>query len=88
MTEMGQSETPNHVRCDGSFPPKPSPCAGGGCAASHFQPGLLLVAELTPIADTEAGDPGICNGPKPASRAAKNIGKTSTSRPDIQPQLR
>jgi len=28
------------------------------------------------------------NGPEAASRAAKKIGKTSTSRPDLQPQLR
>src|SRR5215472_9083331 len=27
----GQSETPNHVRDKGSFPPKRSPCAGDGC---------------------------------------------------------
>jgi hypothetical protein len=40
-----------------------SPCAGDDCAANHFQPRLLLVAELARIADTEAGDPGICNGP-------------------------
>jgi hypothetical protein len=53
----------NHVRGDGSFPRKRSPCAGDGCAANHYQPRLLLVAELAPIADTEAGDPGICNGP-------------------------
>jgi hypothetical protein len=63
MTEMGQSPTKNHVRSDGGFPPKRSPCAGDGCAANHFQPRLLLVAELAQIADTEAGDPGICNGP-------------------------
>jgi hypothetical protein len=61
---MGQSETPNHVRDEGSFPPKRSPCAGDGCAASHFQPRLLLTAELARIGDTEAGDPGICNGPR------------------------
>ena len=59
-----QSETPNHVRDDGSFPSKRSPDAGDSCAANHSQPGLLLVAELTQIADTEAGDPGICNGPR------------------------
>jgi hypothetical protein len=59
----GQSETPNHVRSDGSFPPKRSPGAGGGCTASHCQPRLLLMAELAPIADAGAGDPGICNGP-------------------------
>jgi hypothetical protein len=40
------------------------PDAGDGCAANHFQPGLLLVAELAAIADTEAGNPGICNRPK------------------------
>jgi hypothetical protein len=60
---VGQSETPNHVRSDGSFPPKRSPCAGDGCAANHFQPRLLLMAQLAPIADAGAGDPGICNGP-------------------------
>jgi hypothetical protein len=54
----GQSETPNHVRSDGSFPRKRSPGAGDGCTASHCQPGLLLVAELDPIADAGAGDPG------------------------------
>ena len=59
-----QSETPNHVRDDGSFPPKRSPGAGGGCTASHSQPRLQLMAELALIADAEAGDPGICNGPK------------------------
>src|SRR6516164_7953841 len=41
----GQSETSNHVRDEGSFPPKRSPCAGDGCAAGHFQPRLLLMAE-------------------------------------------
>jgi hypothetical protein len=56
-----QSETPNHVRDEGSFPPKRSPGAGDGCAAKHPQP-LLLVAEVAPIADAGAGDPGICKG--------------------------
>jgi hypothetical protein len=65
---MGQSETPHHVRDDGSFPPKRSPDAGDGCAANHSQPRLLLMAELVPIADAGAGDPGICNGPQPAIR--------------------
>jgi hypothetical protein len=37
--------------------------AGDGCAANHFQPHLLLVAQLAPIADTGVGDSGICNGP-------------------------
>ena len=37
--------------------------AGDGCAASHFQPRLLLMAELAQISDAGAGDPGICNGP-------------------------
>ena len=45
----GQSETPNHVR-------------GDGCTADHCQPGLLLTAELEPIADAGVGYPGICNG--------------------------
>jgi hypothetical protein len=62
MTEMGQSETPNHVRDEGSFPPKRSPDAGGGCTASHGQLGFLLAAELDPIADAGLGYPGICNG--------------------------
>jgi len=57
----GQSETPNHVRDEGSFPPKRSPGAGDGCTASHSQPRLLLMAELAPISDAGAGDPGICN---------------------------
>ena len=51
MSELGQSETPNHVRDEGSFPPKRSPGAGDGCAADHRQPRLLLVAQLAPIAD-------------------------------------
>jgi hypothetical protein len=63
MAKMGQSETPDHVRSDGSFPRKRSPDAGDGCTANHCQPRLLLVAELTLIADTEAGDPSNCNGP-------------------------
>jgi hypothetical protein len=88
MAEMGHGRKTNHVRSDGSFPPKRSPSAGDGCTADHCQPGLRLAAELDPIADTGAGDLGDCLGPKPASRAAKKIGKTSTSRPDIQPQLR
>jgi hypothetical protein len=53
----------NHVRGDGSFPRKRSPDVGDGCTADHCQPGLLLTAELDPIADAGAGDPGICNGP-------------------------
>jgi hypothetical protein len=60
---MGQSETPSHVRDKGSFSPKRSPGAGDGCAASHSQPRLQLMAELAQIADAGAGDPGICNGP-------------------------
>jgi hypothetical protein len=67
-SESGQSETPNHVRSDGSFPPKRSPGAGDGCTASRRQPGLLLVAELDRIADAGAGDPGICNRPQPEFR--------------------
>jgi hypothetical protein len=38
--------------------------AGDGCTASHSQPRLLLMAELAPISDAGAGDPGICNGPQ------------------------
>jgi hypothetical protein len=64
MTGLGQSETPNHVRGEGSFPPKRSPDAGDDCAANYFQPRLLLVAQLPRIADARAGDPGICNGPE------------------------
>jgi len=37
--------------------------AGDGCTADHCQPGLRLAAELDPIADAGAGDPGFCNGP-------------------------
>jgi hypothetical protein len=70
MPALGQSETPNHVRGDGSFPPKRSPCAGDSCAANHFQPHLLLAAELDQIADAGGGDYDICTGPKAASRAA------------------
>ena len=57
MSQLGQSETPNHVRDEGSFPPKQSLGAGDGCAASHSQPRLLLMAELAPISDAGAGDP-------------------------------
>jgi hypothetical protein len=53
--DAGQSPSKNHVRSDGSFPPKRSPGAGDGCAADHFQPRLLLVAELDQIADAGAG---------------------------------
>jgi len=34
--------------------------------------GLASVAELAPISDAGAGDPGICNGPTRDSRTAKN----------------
>ena len=71
MSGAGQSGTPNHVRDDGSFPPKRSPCAGDGCAANHCQPRLLLVAELAPIADAGAGSCGESYGPRPHARAAK-----------------
>jgi hypothetical protein len=54
-----------HVRDDGSFPAKRSPDVGDGCAANHFQPRLLLMAELDQFADAGIGEPGICNGPKP-----------------------
>jgi hypothetical protein len=64
--------TPNHVRDEGSFPPKRSPGAGDGCAAGHSQPRLLLMAELAQIADARAGDPGICNGPTRDSCTAKD----------------
>ena len=60
---VGHGRKTNHVRGDGSFPRKRSPDAGDGCTADHRQLGLLLVAELAPIADTGAGEPGICNGP-------------------------
>jgi putative ABC transport system substrate-binding protein len=69
---MGQSETPNYVRGDGSFPRKRSPDAGDGCAANHFQPRLRLAAELDQIADAGAGELGICNGPTRDSCIAKN----------------
>jgi len=77
---LGQSETPNHVRRDGSFPRKRLSGAGDGCAADHCQPSLLVVAELAPIADAGAGDRGICNGPKPvASRCIKFLGVEATN---------
>src|ERR1700746_3570954 len=69
-SEIGESETPNHVRSEGSFPRKRSPGAGDGCTASHCQPGSRLVAELDRIADAGAGDPGICNGPTTDSCSA------------------
>jgi hypothetical protein len=65
-TEAAPSRKTSHVRGDGSFPRKRSPVAGDGCAADHYQPGVLLVAQVAQLAlieDTEAGDPGICNGP-------------------------
>jgi hypothetical protein len=46
---------------------------GDGCAASHPQPSLLLVTQLATIADTEAGDPGICNGPILCEKSARYI---------------
>jgi hypothetical protein len=73
----GQSETPNHVRDEGSFAPKRSLGAGDGCTASHSQPRLLLMAQLAQIADAGAGDPGICNGPtadiRPFSNAPERV---------------
>jgi hypothetical protein len=62
MAGAGHGRKTNHVRDDGSFHPKRSPDAGDGCTADHCQPGSLLAAELAPIADAGAGDPGICNG--------------------------
>jgi hypothetical protein len=62
----GQSETPKHVRSDGSFPRKRSLGAGDGFTADHCQPCLILLAELAPIADAGVGDRGICKGPEPA----------------------
>jgi len=71
---LGQNEPSNDVRSDGSFPRKRSPGAGDGCAADHCQPGLLLVAELAPIADAAAGGCGICNGPcMDGARGARGI---------------
>jgi hypothetical protein len=52
-----------HVRGDGSFPRKRSPGAGDGGAANHCQPRLLLMAQLSQLADAGVGYPGICNGP-------------------------
>ena len=46
---MGQSETPNHVRDEGSFPPKRSPGAGDGHQSArtlHFVFVSLLVLFL------------------------------------------
>jgi hypothetical protein len=63
MSARGHGRKTNHVRGDGSFLRKRSPDAGDGCTADYCQPGLLLTAELGQIADIEAGDPGICNGP-------------------------
>jgi hypothetical protein len=70
---MGHGRKTDHVRGDGSFPRKRSPDAGDGCTADHRQPGLLLVAELAPIADAGAGDPGICNGPRLCERSSRYI---------------
>jgi hypothetical protein len=81
MSLEGQSETPNHVRGDGSFARKRSPDAGDGCTADHCQPGLRLAAELDPIADAGASDPGICNGPK--AGIAATFGRTGIAIPLI-----
>jgi hypothetical protein len=40
--------------------------AGDGCAASHFQPRLLLMAELAPIADAGRATLASAMGQKPA----------------------
>ena len=72
--ELLNSGTPNHVRDEGSFPRKPSPSVGDGCAADHCQPGLLLTTELDPIADAGAGDPGICNGATSGLSQRSNLG--------------
>jgi SAM-dependent methyltransferase len=45
----------------------------------HNSTGLRLAAELDPIADSDVGDPGVCNGPKAAARdaiLAKKFGLT------------
>ena len=63
-SRLGSVRDGNHVRSDGSFPPKRSPGAGEGCTANHCQPGLLSTAELDQIADAGVGDPGFCNGPR------------------------
>jgi hypothetical protein len=68
---MGQSETPNHVRDDGRFPPKRSPDASDGCAADHFQPRLLLVAELNQIADAGAATPASATGQRETQHRKK-----------------
>jgi hypothetical protein len=50
----GQSETPNHVRGDGSFPPKRSLGADDGCAANHSsQRALLCLRLLTEAQEAE-----------------------------------
>jgi hypothetical protein len=76
---MGHGRKTKHVRGDGSFPRKRSPDAVDGCSADHCQPGLRLAAELDPIADAGAGDPGICNGPmllkKSLSTADQNFSR-------------
>jgi hypothetical protein len=41
---LGQSETPKHVRSDGSFPRKRSLGAGDGCTADHCQPGYACAS--------------------------------------------
>ena len=48
--------------------------------ADHCQPGLRLAAELDPIADAGAGDPGFCNGPRPDSCTAAKLGACRAGR--------
>jgi hypothetical protein len=72
MSVVGHGRKTNHVRGDGSFSRKRSPDAGDGCTADHCQPVLRLAAELDPIPDAGAGDPGICIGPTADSCTAAN----------------
>jgi hypothetical protein len=70
---MSQSETPNHVRGDGSFPRRRSSGVGDGCIADRCQPSLQFGDGTCSNSGPQAGDRGICNGPQAASRAAKSM---------------
>jgi glucose dehydrogenase len=58
MAEMGQSETPNHVRSHGGFPRKRSPGAGDGCIAKYdtsYRPGDNLFTNSALAIDAATG---------------------------------
>src|SRR6516162_10241782 len=68
MSQMGQSETPNMSATRAAFLGSGRRVRATVAPPTTVNRACYLAAELDPIADAGAGDPGFCNGPRPDSR--------------------